>query len=52
MPTPHTDDVESKQCHAGAIVVRDLSAVVSNYRSTQSLPDYLKEQVRGGVCVH
>lgn len=27
------------------MIVRDLSCVVSNYRSTQSLDEYLKEQV-------
>ena len=39
------DDTESKQTHLGGVIVRDLSCVVSNYRSTQSLDEYLKEQV-------
>jgi hypothetical protein len=32
-----TDDVESSKCHLGAIIVRDLSCVVSNYRSVKTL---------------
>lgn len=44
------DDVESTQCHLGAIIVRDLSLKVSNYRSTQSLPDYCKEQNVIGIA--
>ncbi len=50
-PQPHaaqttrpTDDVESSQCHLGAIIVRDLSIAVSNYRSTQDLPSYCEQQ--------
>lgn len=38
------EDVESKQCHLGAIIVRDHSCVVSNYRSVQTLDDYCREQ--------
>ena len=40
------DDTESSKTHLGGVIVRDLSCVVSNYRSTQSLDEYLKEQVR------
>jgi len=36
------EDVESRQVFASGLIVRDLSPVVSNWRSTQSLPDYLK----------
>src|SRR5665811_2027628 len=36
------EDVESRQVFASGLVVRDLSLTVSNWRSTQSLPDYLK----------
>ena len=40
------EDMESEKCHLGAIVVRDLSAKVSNYRASQTLDDYLKMQAR------
>ncbi len=36
------EDVESRQVFASGLVIRDLSLTVSNFRSTQSLPDYLK----------
>ena len=36
------EDVESSQVFASGLVIRDLSLAVSNFRSTQSLPDYLK----------
>jgi carbamoyl-phosphate synthase small subunit len=38
----NAEDVESRQVFASGLVVRDLSMTVSNFRSTQSLPDYLK----------
>jgi carbamoyl-phosphate synthase small subunit len=38
----NTEDVESRQVFASGLVIRDLSLAVSNFRSTQSLPDYLK----------
>ncbi len=38
------EDVESSRVHAAGLVIRDCPRRVSNYRSTQSLPDYLKEQ--------
>ncbi len=37
-------DMESEKCHLSGIIVRDLSCIVSNYRSTKSLDQYLKEQ--------
>jgi len=37
------EDVESRQVFASGLIIRDLSSVVSNFRSTQSLSDYLKE---------
>ncbi len=37
------EDVESWKPHVAGFLVRELSAVVSNWRSTQSLPDYLVE---------
>ena len=36
------EDVESRQVFSSGLVIRDLSLTVSNFRSTQSLPDYLK----------
>ena len=38
----NTEDVESRQVFASGLVIRDLAMTVSNFRSTQSLPDYLK----------
>jgi len=38
----NTEDVESRQVFASGLVIRDLSLTVSNFRSTQSLPGYLK----------
>ena len=38
----NTEDVESRQVFASGLVIRDLSLSVSNWRSTQPLPDYLK----------
>ncbi len=38
------EDVESSQVHAAGLVVRDCPRRLSNFRATQSLPDYLKEQ--------
>ncbi len=38
----NNEDVESGQVFASGLVIRDLSMTVSNFRSTQSLPDYLK----------
>lgn len=37
------DDSESFQVWAAGLVIRDLPLMASNWRSTQSLPDYLKE---------
>ena len=38
----NSEDVESRQVFASGLVIRDLSLTVSNFRSTQSLSDYLK----------
>lgn len=38
------EDVESTRIHAAGLVVRDCSLRVSNFRATQSLPEYLKSQ--------
>ncbi|KIZ03375.1 carbamoyl-phosphate synthase small subunit [Monoraphidium neglectum] len=36
--------MESSVCHLGGIIVRDLSCVVSNYRSVKTVDQYCKEQ--------
>lgn len=40
----NAEDVESDRIHAAGLVVRDCALRVSNFRATQSLPDYLKSQ--------
>jgi len=42
-------DVESYQPHVSGLVVRELSPVTSNYRSEQSLSDYLKANGIPGI---
>ena len=44
------DDEESEKCHLGAIIVRDLSIVVSNYRSAMSLDEYCKKHNVLGIA--
>ena len=36
--------MESSKCHLGSVIVRDLSIVVSNYRSRMSLDEYCKKE--------
>jgi carbamoyl-phosphate synthase small subunit len=36
------EDVESRQVFASGLIIRDLAMTVSNFRSTQTLPEYLK----------
>ncbi len=38
----NAEDVESRQVFASGLIIRDLSPVVSNFRATHSLSDYLK----------
>ncbi|OZI46770.1 glutamine-hydrolyzing carbamoyl-phosphate synthase small subunit [Bordetella genomosp. 5] len=40
----NTEDVEANRVYASGLVVRDCPARVSNFRSTQSLPEYLAAQ--------
>lgn len=40
----NTEDVESNRVYAAGLVIRDCPARVSNFRSTQSLPEYLSAQ--------
>jgi carbamoyl-phosphate synthase small subunit len=37
-------DVESTKVHAAGLIIRDLPLLASNFRSTQSLSDYLKAE--------
>lgn len=46
----YADDEESEKCHLGAIIVRDLSIVVSNYRSVMSLDEYCKKHKVLGIA--
>jgi carbamoyl-phosphate synthase small subunit len=38
------EDVESGKVHAAGLIVKDVPARLSNFRATQSLPDYLAQQ--------
>ncbi|AWB35302.1 carbamoyl-phosphate synthase small subunit [Orrella marina] len=38
------EDIESAKIHAAGLVIRDCSLRVSNFRATESLPEYLKSQ--------
>jgi carbamoyl-phosphate synthase small subunit len=38
------EDVESAKVHAAGLIIKDLSLVVSNFRSTQTLSDYLQAE--------
>ncbi len=44
------EDVESRQVFASGLIIRDLSQTVSNFRSTQSLSDYLKANNVVGIA--
>ena len=44
------EDVESDQIHAAGLVVRDVPAVMSNFRATSSLSEYLGAQGVVGVA--
>ena len=38
------EDVESSKIHAAGLIIRDLPLQMSNFRATQTLPDYLKAE--------
>ena len=38
------EDVEASKVHAAGLIIKDLPLMVSNFRSTQSLSDYLKAE--------
>lgn len=44
------DDMESKTVHASGMFVRSLNVMPSNFRSTESLPTFLKEHQSMGIC--
>ena len=44
------EDVESDRVHAAALIIRDLSMAASNWRSTQSLGDYLCDNNIVGIA--
>ena len=44
------EDVESDRVHAAALIIRDLPLVASNWRSTQSLGDYLRDNNIVGIA--
>ncbi|MFA5082021.1 MAG: glutamine-hydrolyzing carbamoyl-phosphate synthase small subunit [Hydrogenophilaceae bacterium] len=38
------EDAESERVHASGLIIRDLPLQASNFRMTQTLPDYLRQQ--------
>ena len=40
----NAEDVESSKVHAAGLIIRDLPLMASNFRSTQSLSEYLKAE--------
>jgi carbamoyl-phosphate synthase small subunit len=46
----NAEDVESRQVFASGLIIRDLSLTVSNFRSGQSLPAYLKANNVVGIA--
>jgi len=40
----NVEDVEASKVHAAGLIIRDLPLIASNFRSTQSLSDYLKAE--------
>jgi carbamoyl-phosphate synthase small subunit len=46
----NAEDVESKRIFAAGLVIRDMPNVVSNWRATGSLGDYLRENKLIGIA--
>lgn len=44
------EDVEATKIHAAGLIIKDLPLLTSNFRSTQSLSDYLKSQNVVGIA--
>ena len=38
------EDIEATKVHAAGLIIKDLPVLESNFRMTQTLPDYLREQ--------
>ena len=43
------EDIEADVCHMGGLIIRQLSPVASNYRSTKTLGEYLADQSIIGI---
>lgn len=46
----NAEDVESTKIHAAGLIIKDLPIMVSNFRSTQTLSDYLKSENIVGIA--
>ncbi|MFJ7565853.1 glutamine-hydrolyzing carbamoyl-phosphate synthase small subunit [Herminiimonas sp. NPDC097707] len=46
----NAEDVESFKIHAAGLIIKDLPILVSNFRSTQTLSDYLKSENIIGIA--
>jgi carbamoyl-phosphate synthase small subunit len=46
----NSEDTEADRIHAAGLIIKDLSMVTSNFRSRQSLSDYLKSQNVVGIA--
>jgi carbamoyl-phosphate synthase small subunit len=44
------EDVEGRRVHAAGFIIKNLSSLASNFRATQLLDDYLKEQNIVGIA--
>lgn len=44
------DDVEADKIHAAGLIIKDLPLMVSNFRSSQTLSDYLKSEGIVGIA--
>lgn len=44
------NDMESKTIHASGMFVRNLNVMPSNFRSTKTLPEFLKQHHSMGIC--
>jgi carbamoyl-phosphate synthase small subunit len=46
----NSEDVESEKIHAAGLIIKDLPLMTSNFRSQQTLSDYLKSQSVVGIA--
>ena len=46
----NAEDVEATRIHAAGLIIKDLPILTSNFRSTQTLSDYLKSQNIVGIA--